>query len=100
MVPDRIVEVRCERCQSSFAPETRRCIHCGGRLGPARALGAPPPEQAALRPRVIPAAGPPPGPGTAADTPDEEEPLPSTARNLIWAVTAILLIVGSMLGRC
>jgi hypothetical protein len=26
-------EVRCERCKSSFAPETKRCVHCGGPLG-------------------------------------------------------------------
>jgi len=26
-------EVRCERCKSSFAPGTKRCIHCGGALG-------------------------------------------------------------------
>jgi hypothetical protein len=26
-------EVRCERCQSSFAPGTKQCIHCGGALG-------------------------------------------------------------------
>jgi hypothetical protein len=23
-------EVRCPRCQVSFPPETRRCLHCGG----------------------------------------------------------------------
>jgi hypothetical protein len=97
MVPDRVVEVRCERCQASFAPETRRCVHCGGRLGPARALGAPPPEQAAHRARVSPPAGQEDG---AAAGDEEKEPLPSSARNLVWAVTAILLIVGSMLGRC
>jgi hypothetical protein len=26
-------EVRCERCQTSFAPETKQCIHCGGPVG-------------------------------------------------------------------
>jgi hypothetical protein len=29
----RAPEVRCPRCNCSFAPETRVCIHCGGRLG-------------------------------------------------------------------
>lgn len=24
-------EVRCPRCDVSFAPETKKCIHCGGR---------------------------------------------------------------------
>ncbi|MBW2500792.1 MAG: hypothetical protein JRF61_26210 [Deltaproteobacteria bacterium] len=26
-------EVRCPRCDVSFPPETRECIHCGGRTG-------------------------------------------------------------------
>ena len=28
-------EVRCETCDVSFAPATRRCLHCGGRLSSA-----------------------------------------------------------------
>jgi len=34
-------EVRCPRCEVSFPPETRRCIHCGGptsKPGPNRGL--------------------------------------------------------------
>jgi ribosomal protein L37E len=27
------LEVRCERCKTSFAPGTTRCIHCGGPIG-------------------------------------------------------------------
>jgi hypothetical protein len=26
-------EVRCERCQTTFAAGTRQCVHCGGALG-------------------------------------------------------------------
>jgi hypothetical protein len=26
-------EVRCERCETSFAPGTKQCIHCGGAIG-------------------------------------------------------------------
>jgi len=36
-------EVRCPRCNVSFAPETRVCIHCGGRTvgsGKGRRRGA------------------------------------------------------------
>ena len=29
-------EVRCPSCDVSFPPETRSCLHCGGRTGPAR----------------------------------------------------------------
>jgi len=34
-------EVRCPRCEVSFPPETRRCLHCGGptsKPGPNRGL--------------------------------------------------------------
>ena len=27
-------EVYCPKCRVSFAPEQKRCIHCGGRTGP------------------------------------------------------------------
>ncbi|MBW2385920.1 MAG: hypothetical protein JRG92_19985 [Deltaproteobacteria bacterium] len=27
-------EVRCSRCQVSFPPDTKRCMHCGGRTVP------------------------------------------------------------------
>jgi hypothetical protein len=26
-------EVRCPACECSFAPGTRYCVHCGGRIG-------------------------------------------------------------------
>lgn len=37
-------EVRCPSCDVSFPPATRRCLHCGGRTGPARfqVAGLPP----------------------------------------------------------
>jgi len=37
-------EIRCPSCDVSFPPETRRCLHCGGRTGPARfqVAGLPP----------------------------------------------------------
>ena len=28
-----LYEVRCPSCRTSFPPETKRCIHCGGPLG-------------------------------------------------------------------
>lgn len=27
------LEVRCERCKTSFAPGTKQCVHCGGAIG-------------------------------------------------------------------
>jgi hypothetical protein len=37
---DIVYEVRCYQCETSFAPETRRCIHCGAPLarGPRTAI--------------------------------------------------------------
>ena len=29
-------EIRCDRCNVSFPPETKVCFHCGERLGPRR----------------------------------------------------------------
>jgi hypothetical protein len=37
-----VYEVRCHRCDVSFPPGTRQCIHCGERIG---------------RPRLLPGAG-------------------------------------------
>ena len=33
-------EVRCPRCDVSFPPETRKCIHCGGATGKSSAPAA------------------------------------------------------------
>jgi hypothetical protein len=37
-----VYEVRCDHCDVSFPPGTKRCIHCGERIG---------------RPRLLPGAG-------------------------------------------
>lgn len=89
MATSNVYEVRCERCQTSFAPETKRCIHCGAPLG--RGLGA------LLRPGAAPS-------GRAAE-PDleaevEEEGLQVPGRNLLWIVTAVLAIGVSLLRAC
>ena len=42
----KVYEVRCPRCDVSFPPETRRCVHCGGKTGTARSGAA-----RAVRPR-------------------------------------------------
>jgi len=78
-------EVRCERCRTSFPPETKRCIHCGGPLGGGRG--------AWLR------QGAPAGEATA--EPDgEEEVLRVPGRNVLWVVTAVLAVGVSLLRAC
>lgn len=117
-----IYEVRCERCQTSFAPETRRCLHCGARLKPGAALRSTPPRE--LQPAGLPGSAAPPVPGTdsrgqtaqaeqamqTAETaqtelppgigdeePEEEPP----QRRIFWgAITGLLAMLGALLRDC
>ena len=75
-------EVRCLHCNTSFAPGTRRCIHCGERIGrlPDLRLGLPFPPDGA--------------------EPDEGMPTGSAARTGLWAVTAVIAMAGSFFRMC
>jgi hypothetical protein len=81
-------EVRCENCRTTFPPETKRCIHCGGPLG--TGLGA------LLRPRGGEVGRPPPG----APDEDEESLAQGPARSVLWVVTALLAVGISLLRSC
>jgi hypothetical protein len=77
-------EVRCPNCNTSFPPETKRCIHCGGPLG------------GGLRGWL--AAG---GGASPAEEEQEEAELPfQRGRSIIWVVTAVIALVLSMLRAC
>ena len=89
MTTSTVYEVRCERCRTSFAPETKRCIHCGGPLG--RGIGA------LLRPGAAPD-GRAAGPDVEAEA--EEETLQVPGRSLLWVVTAVLALGISLLRAC
>jgi ribosomal protein L37E len=82
-----VYEVRCERCQCSFAPETRRCVHCGGPLGR---------RAQRLEPGVLV--------GRERAGPDEPEPedmeLARRVRNRIWVATAVLAVIASLARTC
>lgn len=86
MATSNFYEVRCEHCRTSFPPETKRCIHCGGPLG--GGIGA-----LFKRP-----------PGTpnepAAEQEAEQEVLRAPGRNLLWIVTAVLALGASLLRSC
>ncbi len=74
-------EVRCHRCNTSFALGTRRCVHCGGRLG----------RQARME---IPA---------RPDALGEEEQLsgPSRAiRAMVWAISLTIALAGTLFRMC
>jgi hypothetical protein len=78
-------EVRCEHCQTSFPPEAKRCIHCGGPLGGGL--------RAFLRPSGVPVEQP-------GDAADEAEGVAVPGRNLLWVLTAVLALGVSLLRSC
>jgi hypothetical protein len=83
--PTTPYEVRCYRCQCSFAPGTKRCVHCGERIGgPPATFGA-----------MLEGATPPAG------AEDEERPeVPSPGRGLLWLVSAGAAVLLSALQTC
>ena len=75
MAASDFYEVRCENCRTTFPPETKRCIHCGGRLG----LGA----------------------GPAATEGEASDELPfQRGRSIVWVATAVIALLLSMLRNC
>jgi hypothetical protein len=77
-------EVRCERCGTSFAPETKRCVHCGGPLGAGLAVWLPRTPS-----------------GAAAPADEEEGELTHLrGRSVFWVVAAVLAMLGSLLRNC
>ena len=87
MSKDIVYEVRCYQCETSFAPETRRCIHCGAPLEKGR--------------RVISAAeGFDPNPVAEDQASEESEVLGKGPRTAIWVVVALVTAVASMLRTC
>lgn len=94
MADSGVVEVRCERCKTSFAPEWKQCVHCGGPLGQSGLL--------AMLQRSEPASadqGFTPGPFQGDDQGEEIE-LQGRGRNLIWVFTAVAAMLMSALRAC
>ena len=85
MAASNFYEVRCERCKTSFLPETKRCIHCGGPLGGGLS--------AWIRPGAAPNE-------PAAEPGGEEGRVQMPGRNLLWVVTAVLALGVSLLRAC
>jgi ribosomal protein L37E len=76
-------EVRCPRCDTSFAPETRRCLHCGGPVGKGRIFASLTGEEQA---------------GRAEDAPEAD--LARGLRNPLWVLTVILAVAISVARTC
>ena len=102
-------EIRCQRCDVSFPPETKVCVHCGERIRPQRQVLTSIPAledafqgiipAAALEDKSSSAAFPgSPGMEIPEDSPEaieeeEEQPRFSKSRllgNLVWIVLAVL----------
>jgi len=91
-------EVVCPRCEVTFAPETRRCVHCGGAtMRPAEARAhthAPGPVAPDRRPPFSLERPPPPGMET-----EEDEDVPagrtsswiSRAMGLVWIAALVAI---------
>lgn len=110
MAASNYYEVRCERCQTSFPPEAKRCIHCGGplgaglgrwlssRTGPGPAAAHPAPAHPAAA-HPAPAGSAPPGAPAPEEADEDELPFQRGGR-IIWLVTAAIAIVLSALRSC
>jgi hypothetical protein len=84
---DIVYEVRCYQCETSFAPETRRCIHCGAPLEKGRQV-------------VSVGEGFGPNPVAEDQASEESEVLSKGPRTAIWIVVALVTAVASMLRSC
>ena len=94
-------EVRCPRCDVSFPPETRRCMHCGARTGPSTveipdAIGAS--RSPAGLPTMEPIVQAQPGEYALEDEP--EAPGRSILRSMGSLLWIALLIGFSILRAC
>ena len=103
-----VYEIRCQRCDVSFPPESKVCVHCGERIRPQRQILTSVPALEEAFQDIIPAevlAGKssseafPGSPATEipenpqAVTEEEEQPRFSKSRllgNLVWIVLAVL----------
>ncbi len=90
-----VYEVRCERCQTTFPPEWKRCIHCGGPLTRGRSMvssGVGPAPAEHGRPVELAPSEP--------EEESEEVELQSRGRNLLWIFMAVLAALMSALRTC
>jgi hypothetical protein len=77
-----VYEVRCGACQTSFAPETRYCVHCGAPLAKGRPVASASEEFDPDRPM------------------EEGEPIAKGPKTAIWVAMALLTAVASVLRTC
>lgn len=91
--PQTPFEVYCYHCHVTFAAGTRRCVHCGARLG-----GRPGPPELFAPPGAGGAPGPGGAPGAGGDL-AEDAPELSLGRRLGGTSLWVLLALGAVLVR-
>ena len=79
-------EIRCTHCDTSFAPGTKNCVHCGRRIGGrlAEVLGAGGQSEHL--------------PGRIEEV--EETEMPGSGRSPVWVLTALFLVASAVLRTC
>lgn len=82
MSKEIVYEVHCVSCRTSFAPETRRCVHCGAPLAKGRPVASAAEEFDPDRPM------------------EEGEPIAKGPKTAIWVAMALLTAVASALRTC
>ena len=89
-------EVRCPRCDVSFPPETRKCVHCGGRTG--RQAAAPLVEQW-IEPEPDPFFSMQPTAGEGGEGETESSSLPRTLLRSLGTLIWVGLLIAFTLAR-
>ena len=100
MTNTTVFEVRCDHCNTSFAPGTKHCVHCGRRItgGLIAALGAA--SGTASDDSMANEASGPFRPGPLHDDDEEEAQTLGGGRSPVWILTALFLVVSAVLRGC
>jgi hypothetical protein len=88
MAVTEFYEIRCENCRTSFPPEAKRCIHCGGALGGGLATLLSARRRAGGEPELV------------FEEEAEEREVQTPGRSLLWVITAAVAVGISMLRSC
>jgi hypothetical protein len=88
MAATEFYEIRCENCRTSFPPEAKRCIHCGGALGSGLASLLSQRRTAGGEPEFV------------LEEEVEEQGVQTPGRSLLWVITAAVAVGISMLRSC
>ena len=92
MAGAELYEVRCENCRTSFPPEAKRCLHCGGPLGRGLAALLSQRRTMGAEPEFVLEEG--------VEEQEQEQEVQTPGRSLLWMITAAFAVGISMLRSC